>query len=128
MLEIMKTTHIHTLILIVLTAFVLYNSFVNGGTVHRARQLTESMEVQLDSLHVIYKNYQQLHQIYEGIYKDLVISQHRANDLNAKLTKISTSQQADVTHIRQELRQLLTSYDTLQLEAIASHPQSDFQP
>lgn len=65
----MKTTRIHTLILLVLTGLILYQSFTNGGTVRQAKELTHSLEIQLDSLQVIYESYQRIHETYVGVLK-----------------------------------------------------------
>ncbi|PIB35246.1 hypothetical protein BFP72_07475 [Reichenbachiella sp. 5M10] len=117
----MKTTHIYTLILLVLVGLVLYQSLVNQDSFRQAESLNQSMEAQLDTLQSIAAQYERIHQNYEALHAQLLLSQHRISDMHQDLMRLSGAQQQDVIQIRDSLRQILQTYDAVSPNVMSHH-------
>ncbi|MFY0652291.1 MAG: hypothetical protein JXQ96_09675 [Cyclobacteriaceae bacterium] len=123
----MKNTHIHPIILLVLGGLILYQSIVNHGSFRKAQTLSMTLEAQLDSLHSIASQYEHIHQSYEDLYIQLLLSQHHATDLSRELDRMALAQQTDVMRIRDRLQDVLATYDTLAPQPIPmSHDEIPF--
>ncbi len=108
----MKSIPIQYLILLILLGLIVYQSIIHRGVYHQALTLSHSLEVQLDTLQSITATNQRIHQNYEALHVQLLLSQHRVSDLGEDMTQVSNDQQQDVMQIRDSLRQLLTEYNT----------------
>ncbi|MBU2916189.1 hypothetical protein [Reichenbachiella agariperforans] len=117
----MKTTHIYTIILLVLVGLIVYQSLVNQDSFRQAQSLSQSLKVQIDTLQSIAAQYERIHQNYETIHAQLLLSQHRISDMNQDLTRISDEQQQDVIQIRDSLRQVLRTYDAVSPNMMSHH-------
>lgn len=109
----MKTNHIHTALLILLTGLIIYQSFFQNGHLRQAQNLTATMATQLDTLQAISTQYQNIHHTYEDVYQQLVLSRYRVIDMSRQLAVISQDQQASVDQIQDALQMLLSEYDTI---------------
>ena len=126
----MKTNHIHTALLILLTALIIYQSFFEGGNLRQAQALTSTMATQLDTLRSISTQYQDIHHTYEGVYRQLVASRYRVMDMSRQLAVISRDQQASVHQIQDAPQVILSEYDSLPIALTDDKDINDilFQP
>jgi hypothetical protein len=67
---------------------------------------------------LIATQYERIHQSYEALYIELLLSQHHVSDLSRELKSMSTDQQTDVMRIRDRLQEVLATYDTLATQPI----------
>ena len=123
----MKNTQIPTIILLALGGLILYQSIVNHGSIRQAQTLSRSLKAQLDTLQLIATQYERIHQSYEALYIELLLSQHHVSDFSRELDRMATDQQTDVMRIRDRLQEVLATYDTLAPQPIPmSNDQTSF--
>jgi hypothetical protein len=126
----MKTIHINSFLLIVLVGLIIYQSFLTNKALDKGQHIAKELATQIDSLQSISDSYQRIHQDYVDVHQQLVYSQHRITRLSGVLARISTDQQTDVELIRDHLQEILSAYDTLQLQPLStmSNDEIPYQP
>ena len=114
----MTNTQIHPIILLALGGLILYQSIVNHGSIRQAQTLSMTLKAQLDTLQLIATQYERIHQSYEALYIELLLSQHHVSDFSRELDRMATDQQTDVMRIRDRLQEVLATYDTFATQPI----------
>ncbi len=90
--------------------------FLNGRSLRKAKELTNQLEVQVDSLQGIASDYEQLQADYELLFDNLEATREKADQFRNKVNEITRNQATSVSRVRNELNMLIREFDTLDLD------------
>lgn len=86
-------------------------AFKSSRSLREAKNLTKSLELQVDSLRMISSQYDLLLSKYDSLYERLDATRTKLTDVQAKISRLNTQHLNGLSEIQNELGLLIEHYD-----------------
>ncbi|MEO9869088.1 hypothetical protein [Ekhidna sp.] len=111
----MKQVKWQTIVVVGLALTLGLNIIFGRSSLKEAKRITKELELRIDTLQAVEDEYSVLQKRYVDLYDEFATSREQIDQFRQKISEISTEQNASVGRIRNELKELILKYDTLEI-------------